>query len=231
MREELREKMAGEVTLSETPGATIRKWREEFGVAQQELAEQLEFSPSVISDYESGRRRSPGVQTVRKIVDGLLDIDEKRGSKVIKRFTFGEKSEAILSMSEFPVGLSKKDLIEQIDGKVVCKVEPAGEVYGYTVLDSIRAITTFDSSDYLKVYGWSTQRAMIFADIKYGRSPMIAIRAHPLKPGLVIYHSPENIDNLALHLAELERIPLVVTNMDLPMLIGRLEGLAHNMEP
>ena len=51
----LEEKMAGEITISEDPGAAIRKWREEFGVSKHELATYLDISPSVISDYESGR--------------------------------------------------------------------------------------------------------------------------------------------------------------------------------
>ena len=52
MREQLREKIAGEITLSLDPGKTIRKWREEFGVSQQDLAKHLGMSPSVISAYE-----------------------------------------------------------------------------------------------------------------------------------------------------------------------------------
>ena len=72
MREQLREKIAGEIVLSADAGKTIRKWREEFGVSQQDLARHLDVSPSVISDYESGRRKSPGIIIIRRIVDGLI---------------------------------------------------------------------------------------------------------------------------------------------------------------
>jgi hypothetical protein len=41
MKEQLREKMAGEIALSEEPGKTIRKWREQFKVSQQDLARPL----------------------------------------------------------------------------------------------------------------------------------------------------------------------------------------------
>jgi putative transcriptional regulator len=75
METSLIEKMAGEITLSDNPGKTIRKWREELRISQKELALHLEMSPSVISDYESGRRRSPGIRTVRRMVEALLDID------------------------------------------------------------------------------------------------------------------------------------------------------------
>ena len=47
----------------------------------------------------------------------------------------------------------------------------------------------------------------------YGRSPMIAIRVHPLKPAAVIYIQPDRIDELALKIAEIENIPLIVTDM------------------
>ena len=60
MSDEFREKIAGEITLAAEPGKTIRKWREEFGLSQYELADAMEVSHSVISDYESGRRKSPG---------------------------------------------------------------------------------------------------------------------------------------------------------------------------
>ena len=55
-KRELAEKIAGEITLSEDPGATLRKWRTDFSVSQTDLAAELDVSSSVISDYESGRR-------------------------------------------------------------------------------------------------------------------------------------------------------------------------------
>jgi putative transcriptional regulator len=102
MKIELKEKIAGEISLSEEPGVTIRKWREAFSLSQQELAEQLHISPSVISDYESGRRKSPGVATVKKIVNAFVDLDEKGGGKILKRYESEKQNKAILSMKEFP---------------------------------------------------------------------------------------------------------------------------------
>jgi len=98
-------------------------------------------------------------------------------------------------------------------------------LHGYTVIDSIKAITSLDSYDYLKIYGWSSQRALIFTGVKFGRSPMIAIRAHPLKPAMVVYHRPEKVDELAVKLAEIENIPLIRTNLDVNVLIERLGKL------
>jgi putative transcriptional regulator len=222
---ELQEKIAGEITLSNQPGSTMRKWREEFNVSQQELSKFLGLSPSVISDYESGRRRSPGVGTVKKVVEALLAIDEQNGGRVLKKYTMYSRSEAILSMKEFPTGLSSIDFIRAINGKNVTEIDPKGDVHGFTVIDSIKAIVTFDSTDYLKIYGWSSHRALIFAGIQYGRSPMIAIRSHPLKPAMVVYHKPERIDDLATKLAHLENLPLIISELPLQKLIKTLESL------
>jgi putative transcriptional regulator len=89
----------------------------------------------------------------------------------------------------------------------------------------MKAIMALGSMDYLKIYGWSSERALIFTGVKFGRSPMIAIRAHPLKPALVVYQRPEHVDELAIRLATLENLPLVRTNLQVPTLVERLERL------
>ncbi len=226
MRDELREKMAGEITLSEEAGKTIRKWREEFDISQQDLAKEMDVSPSVISDYESGRRKSPGIVIIRRIVDGMLSIDEKTGGKTLKKFDLGGKSECIISMKEFHSSIQAKDFIDIISGENLAEtVSTDGAIHGYTVIDSMKAITTLGSLDYLKIYGWSSERALIFTGVKYGRSPMIAVRAHPLKPALVGYHQPQHVDALALRLATLEGIPLVRTDLSMDELVERLEDI------
>jgi len=227
MKSQLMEKIAGEITLSPAPGKTIKKWREEFQVSQQALANHLKISPSVISDYEGGRRKSPGIQTIKKIVIALIEIDEERGGKKIKQLTVGDESDAILSIREFSIGLRFESFLETIDGEVVtpnCQMKQ--DIHGYTVIDSLKAITSFESRDYMKIYGWSSERALIFTGVKFGRSPMIAIRAHPMKPAMVVYQRPEHIDPLAIRLSELERVPLVKTTMPLDELISALEKSA-----
>ena len=78
VRETLKEKIAGEICLSSEPGMTIRKWRKLFAVSQKELAVALAVSPSVISDYEAGRRKSPGIGTIRRVVETILEIETFR---------------------------------------------------------------------------------------------------------------------------------------------------------
>lgn len=221
------EKMAGEIALSDDPGRTIRKWREIFEASQTDLAGLLDVSPSVISDYESGRRESPGTRTVQRIVNGLLKYDEKRGNKVIRKYSsLNETDESIIDISELFVPVELTDLVEVLDADVRANKDNLdGTIKGYTVIDSVKAITTLNSFEYMKIYGWSSERALIFSGITYGRSPMVAVRVHPMKPALIVYHRPEKIDELALRLAETEGIPLVVTRLSLDRMTDRLRQL------
>ncbi|MDR2866850.1 MAG: helix-turn-helix domain-containing protein [Methanomassiliicoccaceae archaeon] len=225
MTDGLREKIAGEIALSQDPGKTMRKWREEFSVSQNELASGMDVTPSVISDYESGRRRSPGVAVVRNMVDSLLEIDRSRGYPTASKFKAVKREECIIAMDEFRYGISSDDFIRAINGTVLSAESEGRRIYGYTIVNSMKAIISLSSSDYLKIYGWSTERALIFTDVFFGRSPMIAIRAHPLTPAMVVYQRPENVDQLAVKLAKLEEIPLVSTDMELNELIIRLKDL------
>jgi putative transcriptional regulator len=220
MREEFAEKIAGEIVLSTEPGKTLRKWRQVFGVSQKELAAEMGISHSVVSDYEGGRRRSPTIATVRRVVNALLVIDERRGSPTISKYQVREEGRAIVSMREFPVGITYLDFIELVEGEVVWGEKAMDKrLYGYTLLDSLKVITSLTSFDYLQIYGWSQERALIFMGVEYGRSPMVAIRAHPLKPGMVVYYKPKNVDELAVRLAEIEDIPLVITEMDIDRMV------------
>ena len=111
-------------------------------------------------------------------------------------------------------GTAISRLIKDIDGEILSGNEDILErpIYGYTIVDSLKAITTFNV--FGDLYGWSNERAIFFSGVHYGRSPMIAIRAHPVKPRVVIYIKPKTIDKLATKLAEMERIVLVRTELD-----------------
>jgi len=218
------EKMAGEIALSDDPGRTLRKWREEMKVTVKELSRQMSITPSVISDYESGRRRSPGVHTIKRIVEALLEIDTRNGGRYAARWTTGA-NEAIPSMAEFEVGVPAKAFLGAIGGRVLTRKSSLDrEIRGYTVIDSVKAITGL-SKDYLQIFGYTTERALIFTGVKYGRSPMIVIRTHPLKPAMVVYARPEKVDELAVKLAELDNIILARTDSETDTLIERLERL------
>ena len=226
----LAEKIAGEITLSPRPGETIRKWRNNFNITQTELAKHLKLSPSVISDYESGRRKSPGIQTIKKIIDALIEIDKDHGETTIHKFdTMAQTQDGIIEIMEYPFTLKAKDFIEKIEANLVTskKTVQQKNIKGFTLVDSLKTIKNINSSDYSRLYGWSIERAIIFTGIQYGRSPMIAIRVHPVKPSTVVYHRPGAVDPLAVKLAEKESIPLAVTNMPLNKLKIRLISIGE----
>jgi putative transcriptional regulator len=226
VNEEFAEKIAGEIVLSSEPGKTLRKWRQVFGVSQKELAGEMGISHSVVSDYEGGRRRSPTIATVRRVVSALMVIDERRGSPTISKYQVREGGRAVVSMREFPVGITSQQFVEAIEGEVVWGDKALERrLYGYTLLDSLKVITSLTSFDYLQIYGWSQERALIFMGVEFGRSPMVAIRAHPLKPGMVVYYRPKNVDDLAVRLAEIEGIPLVITEMDVERIVSVLSEI------
>lgn len=227
----LAEKIAGEITLSPKPGLTIRKWRNIFHISQTELATYLQLSPSVISDYESGRRKSPGIQTVKKVIEAFIKIDEQHGGTVLHQYDPIIKTrEGIIEIMEYPFAIDADVFIKAIEGIVVTQGTRGlkKKVKGFTVVDSIKTIENITPVDYAHLYGWSPERALIFTGIKFGRSPMIAVRVHPVKPSVVVYHRPGSIDPLAVVLADRENIPLVSTNLNLEELKERLIHLGDH---
>ena len=85
------------------------------------------------------------------------------------------------------------------------------KIYGYTVLDSIQTIYTLSGFDYYKIFGATTERALIFTNVGMGRSPLVAIRVSQFKPRMVILHGPKTVDKMAIDLAEQEQIILVLS--------------------
>ncbi|WP_324736425.1 helix-turn-helix domain-containing protein [Thermococcus sp. SY098] len=235
-KEALAKRIAGEITLSSDPGKTMRKWREIFGISQTELAEYLGVSSSVISDYEGGRRKSPGASTIRKFVEALLEIDERRGGNVIKAFskTLGSEfpTSAILDIREFALPVTVRDIVHAVKGDVAANIDLLDRpIYGYTVVDSIQAILEMSSEEFLKLYGWTTERALVFTKVTTGRSPMIAIRVQGLKPAVVVLHGVKKLDELAVKIAEKERVPLVVSKVETESeLIMNLRKLVEKRE-
>jgi putative transcriptional regulator len=222
---EIEEKIAGEIALSPRPGETLKKWREIFGFNESELAQALSVSPSVINDWEKGRR-VPSTKNIKKIVKTFIELDASKGGAILSKYASVEKSDAIYAMEEFLTPVKVRRFVGAIDGKVVGYPEGIErEIYGYTVMDSVKTITSFGALDYLRIFGWSNQRALIFCGVKFGRSPMIAVRAQPIKPALVVFHQPDRVDELATKLAEVEKIPLVITELPLKKMLDALSAL------
>ena len=217
--------MAGEIVVSEKPGETLRKWREIFQLSQKELATLLEVNPSVVCDFEKGRRASPGIGTVRKLVEAMVDYDSSHGGKVVNSMSGMQNNEAIVDIREFTSGITIENIIEAIEGEILAGREDIIErpIYGYTMVDSLKAITSFNA--FGEMYGWSNERAVFFSGVHYGRSPMIAVRAHPVKPRMVVYIKPKAVDPLAPKLADMEKVVLTKTNLGENDIIEKLRYL------
>ncbi|MEM4474350.1 MAG: helix-turn-helix domain-containing protein, partial [Candidatus Bathyarchaeia archaeon] len=136
IREVLARRIAGEIILSSKPGATMRKWRELFAISQTALSSKMALSPSVISDYESGRRKNPGTRFLRRFVWALLKIDEERGSRFIREFAklTSSPSMAVIDIKEYPLPIPIQYFCKVINGKVVaCADVSVKSIRGYTV--------------------------------------------------------------------------------------------------
>ncbi len=210
-------RIAGEVILSKHPGEVLKKWRMLFEISQTELAREMGVSPSVLSDYEKNRRKSPGVAFIRRYVNALVDIDLRRGGSYLRKFSTIQRSldDVILAISEFYSPRTAEELAEAIDGIWLAGEEYASDpVYGYTVIDSLMAIMKLDANDFLRLFGQNSMRLVVFTNVERGRSPMIAIRIYPIKPKMVAIHgpkSPKDVDKLGIELARRERIPYVLS--------------------
>ncbi len=211
VREVLARRIAGEIILSNKPGATMRKWRELFAVSQMSLSEKMVLSSSVVSDYESGRRESPGTKFVRRFVWALLKIDEERGSRFIREFAklTSSPSMAILDLREFPIPVRLEYLCKAIKGEVVaCSGKFVREVLGYTVVDSKKAVETLSGLEYSQLFGATTDRALIFTNAENGSLPMMLVRVSNLKPRVVVFHGAKP-DAHSIKLAEYDNVPLI----------------------
>ncbi len=229
LKEALTRRIAGEIVFSNEPGETLRKWREIFNISQSTIAISMSISPSVISDYESGRRKSPGTGIVRRFIEGLVDIDEARGGAKLRELAHLTRvvSPAILDINEFNIPVKGSKLCEFVKGvPVACDNLLDRDIFGYTILDSMKGILMLSGSDYYQIFGSTTERALIFTEVTTGRSPMVAVRVHPLKPKMVILHKPDKIDRLAIELAKAENIPLIISNA--PTVNALMESL-HNL--
>lgn len=216
VREVLARRIAGEIILSNKPGAAMRKWRELFAISQMRLSDKMGLSSSaVISDYESGRRESPGTKFVRRFVWALLKIDEERGSRFISEFSklTGSPSNAIIDLREFPIPVR----VEYLSKALQCEtIADAGfhvkEVLGYTVVDAQKAVESLSGSEFSQLFGTTTERVLIFTNIQNRISPMLTVRMSNLKPRIVVFQDTKP-DEYSIKLAEYDQISLLYSNI------------------
>ena len=229
-RDELAEKIAGEVALSDDPGATLRKWRTDFEIPQTDLAAQLDVSPSVVSDYESGRRENPGIEVVRRVVDAILDIDERRGGSHIRQqarvLSAGFDSDVVHDLREYPANISIERYHEAI-GATELAGGDRDTVAGHTVIDSIEVIQRLSGDEFYNLFGRSTNRALVFTNVTRGESPLVALRVATPSTNAVVLHGLDEDDvwEHAPDLARIEGFSLAVSEVPLETLLEGLRDL------
>ena len=226
-RTELAEHIAGEVALSEDPGATLRKWREEFDVTQTDLADELDVSASVVSDYESGRRENPGVRVVSRIVGGLLSIDERRGGDRVRQharvLSAGFDQDVVHDLREYSATVPLRRFHRAVDAETVT-AGTAEVIAGHTVINSVEAIKRLSSEEFYRLYGQSTNRALVFTNVTRGESPLVALRVVTPTPSAVVLHGIEKEDlwEHAPALARADGVSLATTTLPLEELLETL---------
>jgi len=229
VKERILKWIAGDITLSDSPGETIKKWRERFGVSQTALSIAMRVSPSVISDYEAGRRKSPGVSTIRRVVEAFLKLDEAKGSEVLRTFShaFGTQlpPDVVLEIREYSHPVDGKAVVKAVNGDVAAGKEFLDQkLFGYTAIDSHKAILSLSPEDFRRLYGMTTERVLAFTGVTTGRSPMIAIRIIGITPGMVVLHGElKEVDPVGVKIAQLLKVPLVVSK--LPSVADLISGM------
>lgn len=229
-RDDLARRIAGEITLSDDPGATLRKWRTDFDVSQTELATQLDVSSSVISDYESGRRESPGIGVIRRTVEALLDIDEDRGGARIRQYarvlSAGFESDIVQDLREYPSNIPLERFYEALDATELVRGDQDA-ITGHTVINSIQAITRLSSEEFYRLYGQSTSRALVFTDVTRGESPLVAMRVVNPTPNAVVLHglTEDELWEHAPKLARIDGFSLAVSTKNLEEALDDLRDL------
>ncbi|HDI75003.1 MAG: transcriptional regulator [Thermoprotei archaeon] len=218
-------RIAGEIVISKNPGEVMRSWRERFGISQIQLAKKMGVSSSVISDYESGRRRTPGIRFVKRYVKALIEIDKEKGGSTLQRLmriyaTTEKVWSAVLDMRDFSKIVTIEEFCRKIGAKLLtCKDLSWQPLLGYTVVDGIKALVEVPAHEYTRFYASTTQRAVIFTKVTRGRSPIVAFKAMQISMGglrvaLLVLHgrdlTEEKVDKFALKVAEIEKIPVAL---------------------
>jgi len=65
--------------LNDNPSQQLKHWRKKFGIKQADLARKMDITPSVLSDYEKGRRPSPGVNFIKRYLEALYELAKANG--------------------------------------------------------------------------------------------------------------------------------------------------------
>jgi putative transcriptional regulator len=138
----------------------------------------------------------------------------------------GFESDIVHDLREYPATIP----LDRYYGAIgATEVESGAQdtIAGHTVIDSIEAITRLSSEEFYRLYGQSTNRALVFTSVTRGESPLVAMRVVTPTPNAVVLHGIDE-DDLWEHaptLARIDGFSLAVTTLGLPALLEGLDDL------
>ncbi|MEM2089116.1 MAG: helix-turn-helix domain-containing protein [Thermoproteota archaeon] len=209
-------RIISDVVLADEPFIALRNWREKFGVSQKNLATRMGISASVISDYETGRRKNPGISFLKSYVQSLVEDDAERGGANIMELLKMEPilRGIILDIKEYSKPVSMLKIVEAVDGEVETFPDLLSDfVFGHTVLDSVKTILYFKWYDMVNIFGYTNIRALVFTNVQHGRSPLVGIHLFPFKPKMIVLHGPKNLDPVAAEIAKVDGIVVALSKL------------------
>jgi putative transcriptional regulator len=223
--------IVGDIVFSSDPSAAIGKWRNIFGIRQSIIAENMGVMPSVVSDYESGRRKSPGSEMVKKFVSALFAADRMRANCVSKDFIDSDSSAAlsdvIIDSRQLENPVTLESIIPVVKGEYISDgAESDRKIRGYTIFDSVNAVIKMSQSDVVRLNNLAAERAIVLTEVEHGKSSIIALKLMNIKPGVVIFHGLKGLDKLAERIARVEKIPVIISGFStMDELIAALKSL------
>ncbi len=212
-------RIAGDIVLSEMPGEAIYRWRRILNITQRSLAKALDISPSVISDYESGRRKSPGVCVIKNMVNALLTIDVRGGAGVFREinnsiYTGATMYDSIVDTKDFTNPAGMEELIALTKGDILASEgDIKKKIYGYVIFDSMKALQAISPAEYIRLCNITAGRALVFIGPEAQKSALFTIKLAGLKPAVVVFTAEKKISPAEERIARIERIPVIISRM------------------
>jgi len=130
------------------------------------------------------------------------------------------------AIREYPTTVPLRRFYSDIGAtEVVTGSDPT--VAGHTVINSIAAISRLSSEEFYRLYGQSTNRALVFSDVTSGEGPLVAQRVVTPTPTAVVLHgvSEAELWEHAPELARTDGYSLAVTDRPLGDVLETLRGL------
>lgn len=82
------------------------------------------------------------------------------------------------------------------------------------VIDSKKAVLSLTPKEISKIHNLSLDKTIIFTDTRSGKTIMTAVKIMGMKPDIVVLQGTgKNIDEIAIRIAETQKIPIAVCNL------------------